>query len=1007
MAITAYPTGLSIKRNGMQFIASWKKQAKNHDAGQGFQWYRDINAQYTEGPFPLPVEASATELTVTLRASDYYPYVTEKRLTRFFFWIRGRQGPDSGGYYDWSYFNATDMILLTPRAPKLSAEPDRTNNNITVFEWDADVSNSDNAPFTDIEWQSILVAACNVTDGSKLSWDTEAGGWQTGTSAEENDSVNITEDTTVIQEGSHTRWFRARSRGPAGPSAWVYTKRVFAIPNKAVITDTSAEVSGTTTRITVGWSVKADAMNPIETATVQYLIAEPAAGQETPVGASWRDGSSTAYTSESDKIICAIDDAPAEDQCLWVRVVTIHGTDTTYSDSKLVHSGPLADPSGVTVSTNDSTYRATITATNESAVPDSFLEVVYRRSSQPSRDYVCGVIPHGSTSVTVQCPDWSQESAIAFGVRAVQGSYEAKTRADGVTQYAVMANMASKYVWNGGSVPQAPSDITAVRSEVTGEVIVTWDWPWEEADTAELSWATNPNAWESTDGPETYLINSIYAAKWRVSNLETGQRWYFRVRLGKTEDEKITFGPYSDMVTVLLSDAPDIPMLNLTAGVIAKGGALSASWGYISNDGTPQAYAELCMASVNGSTVTHGEVIAHTETDQHVAVDTSEWEVGSTYFLCVRVVSGSEQWSEWSDPVAVAVALPVTCNVTTNDLPTTSIDGRNVRVLSAIPLTLTVTGAGAGGQTVVAIERAEEYHMIRPDEKIQDGFHGETIVSYSQTGEAAITITENMVIGALDDGASYNLIATVQDGNGQSASVQIPFEVHWTHQAEEPTVICIIEDGIAKITATAPESYVAGDVCDIYRLSADKPQQIIKGGAFGVTYVDPYPNIGDYGYRVVDRTLNGDYITADSRPAWTDVKGGIDEYSIIVDFDGQQVVLPYDIDLSNGWAKDFQVTNYLGGAQKGDWNPAVTRTGTYSVVLFAGEDDETIEGLRRLADYPGICHIRTPEGSGFACDIQVSEQKTHDIWEQVMFTLAVTRVDSEDLDGIELEEQEP
>ena len=45
MAITAYPTGLSIKRNGLQFVTSWKKQAKNHDAGQGFQWYRDINAQ--------------------------------------------------------------------------------------------------------------------------------------------------------------------------------------------------------------------------------------------------------------------------------------------------------------------------------------------------------------------------------------------------------------------------------------------------------------------------------------------------------------------------------------------------------------------------------------------------------------------------------------------------------------------------------------------------------------------------------------------------------------------------------------------------------------------------------------------------------------------------------------------------------------------------------------------------------------------------------------------------
>lgn len=1004
MAMTAYPTGLSIKRNGMQFIAGWKKQARNHDAGQSFQWYRDINAQWTEGPYVLPVEASATELTVTLRAADYYPYVPERRLTRFFFWIRGRQGPDNDGYYDWSYFNATDLILATPAAPKLKAEPDRTNNNITNFEWNADISDNDNAPFTDIEWQSMLVADCNSADGSKLTWDESASGWQTGTSYSEEDNVDITESTSVIQSGSHTRWFRARSRGPVGPSAWVYTKRVFAVPNTAIITEASAEISGTTARVMVSWSVKADMAHPIDTATVQYLIEEPAAGREVPSGASWRDGSSTAYTSGTDKIACAIDDAPAEDQCLWVRVVTIHGTDTTYSDPMLVYMGPLSEPSSVTVSTNDSTYRATITAENNSEVPDSFLEVVFRRSSQPSRDYVCGIIPHGSMSVTVQCPNWSQEDAIAFGVRAVQGSYEAKTRADGVTQYTVIANMTSKYVWNGGTVPQAPGDVAAVRSETAGEVIVTWDWPWEEADTAELSWASNPNAWESTDGPETFTINSMYAAKWRVSNLETGQQWYFRVRLGKTEDEVVTYGPYSDIVTVLLSDAPDVPVLSLTSAVITKGGPLSASWGYVSNDGTPQAYAELCLATVNGSTITLSDPIAHTETAQHVEIDTSEWDEGSTYYLCVRVVSKSGQWSEWSDPVAVSVADPVTCSVSTNDLPITALTDRTARVLSEMPLELTVTGAGTGGQTAVVIIRAEEYHMIRPDEKVQDGFDGETIVSYSQTGEAPITITEDMVIGRLDDGASYYLLAMASDENGQSATVRLPFEVHWAHQAEIPTVTCQVEDEIAKITATAPAGYVSGDVCDIYRLSADKPQQIIKGGSFGVTYVDPYPNIGNYGYRVVDRTSNGDYITADERPAWADVSGGIEEYSIIVDFNGERIILPYDIDLSNGWMKDFQVTNYLGGSQKGDWNPAVTRTGTYSVALFAGEDDEMIEGLRNLADYPGICHIRTPEGSGFACDIQVSEQKFHDSWEQVIFTLEVTQVDTETLDGVTLEE---
>lgn len=59
-----------------------------------------------------------------------------------------------------------------------------------------------------------------------------------------------------------------------------------------------------------------------------------------------------------------------------------------------------------------------------------------------------------------------------------------------------------------------------------------------------------------------------------------------------------------------------------------------------------------------------------------------------------------------------------------------------------------------------------------------------------------------------------------------------------------------------------------------------------------------------------------------------------------------------------------------------------------------------IEQMRRLATYPGICHVRTPDGSSFSCDIQVSEKKDHDNKMRTDFSLTIKKVDSEELDAV-------
>ena len=174
--------------------------------------------------------------------------------------------------------------------------------------------------------------------------------------------------------------------------------------------------------------------------------------------------------------------------------------------------------------------------------------------------------------------------------------------------------------------------------------------------------------------------------------------------------------------------------------------------------------------------------------------------------------------------------------------------------------------------------------------------------------------------------------------------------------------------------------------------------------------MDPYPAIGRFaGHRIVYRTIDGDYITEENELAWLDLTAedgdALDIDYAIVDFNGEQIFVRYNMDLSNAWTKDFKETKYLGGSITGDWNKAVSRTGSVNAVTVVTEDPQTVEAVRRLAAYPGICHIRMQDGSSFACDIQVNDSMTYQQAGKIYtYGLNITRVDTEDLDGLTYDE---
>lgn len=1005
MAKTAAPSGLTLARKQGTFTATWKIAAKDYGDGQAAQ-YRIGTRSWTA----ISVGTTTTTKSFKLSTADYYPSSGKKKIPSVSFRVRGNSAGSGTTVSDWT---TKTFTFALPAKPSVSAAVGTYPK--TTFSWTVAVKDDNTAWLTNVEYQSVLVKDSNETDGSKINWNSTEGQRYTGTGAATG-SLAVTEDSGQLGDGhSYTRWFRVRSRGVAGASDWRYSKHVYALPNQQVITswNVSAKADRNGYVAKVWFNSPFSASKPIDEIEMQYALAVPDADMECPAGASWQEGVKLIPKDRTSAAVFTVDSLLGSDQCLFVRANASHDNRTTYGDPVIVDTGTLSAPTALSVSTDGDQYTATVTATNNSTVADSFLVVRYMTEDDPD-GFDIGIIPHGSSSVIVQCPVWSSTSAIVFGVYAAVGSYEATVRADGVTSYAVTAQMTSDTITSGGTVPVAPSNVSAQQTAIPGTIRVIWSWSWDEADSAELSWADHEDAWESTDEPSTYVISKMHASAWNISGLQTGKKWFIRVRLISGTGEEETFGAYSETVTIDLSSAPAIPVISLGSGVITEGSPVAAYWSFVSTDGTGQAFAEVAEVTVSGGSNVY-TTIAEVESAQNISIETDGWLAGETHGVAVRVTSGSGMMSDWSDTAYVTVADPITCTITATSLDTVTITSTDeegdpvtytVDGLTEMPLTVTVDGAGDAGTTSVIIERASAYHVERPDESSYDGHEGETVYSFSMTGEGTVTIDTEDLIGSLDDGAAYTIIATVQDSLGQEASDSIGFEVHWSHQASAPTATVTISGTIAILTPVAPVGAEATDVCDIYRLSVDKPELVFKGAEFGTAYVDPYPTIGENGgHRFVTRTADGDYITQDETFAWIDTgeaAGDLFESNYnIIEFGTGRALIEYNVDLSSSWEKDFRETKYLGGSIQGDWNPAVSRSGSVSTAAVRTSDQELIQTMRRLAAYPGICHVRTKDGSSYPADVQVSESVSissgHKIAE---FSLKITRVDPEAPDGL-------
>lgn len=1042
------PSGLSVTRNNNVYTLKWKIGDADYGNGQNL-WYR-IN----DGAWVKPsVSATATSINVT-----------NANVRKLYFQVRGnrkkykKKGKSvNPGWSDWAGYTWT---AAKPKINSLTYENETANSG--TFEWDVNNKTNDTAVLDTVKSYTTIVRGTSKPTS-----------WGTGTTRGATGSITITEDTTAIAEGNFVRWFKIEATGNAGTTI-KESSHAYGAPSEPQLTDAVAVTKGTYTQITASWNDFPDSMFPIDKVTLQYVIASPTDAVMSAPSSGWDDAIELSKTNSADKIVVNVSDAIDADECLWVRIMLDHDGNESYSNALLAQTGKLKAPT-INATPDTTTGGVAITITEGTAVTVANTAIFFRSEDNPSSDKIVLILAHGTTSGTVNVPEIVGASTTCFGAYAFVGTYSSSNLvvepvmiSDTVIDSDIVAVPPSsvtviegprdgtvrvgwKWSWTDANsaeiswseYPEAwestkePSSYKVENKQVTSWVVAdlevgkTWYFrvrfigedgdneivgPWSQTVAYNLS--------SVPDRPALSLSKSVIneggsiTARWAYSASGDTEQDYAEICLVTYDNNNEPV--YGDVIASTSEGQSVVIEQDWTTGAtyylsvrVTTTAGLQSAWSEIAS----VYVAEPITINMTASNISCGGRYTECTNDQvETYVDDVLTNITINDTQEQHSVSGG-MTSELYDLYNLNDSIKT---VTRQDIDehTYKIHNKTITYvfesdpfIYAMPFTATITGAGATGTTILSIVRNEDYHLYRPDDKIFDGYEGETIATFSQTGEAQITITVDDLVGHLDDGAKYKLIATVIDDYGQTASVEYLFEINWLHKAIVPGVEVQVDKyvRIAKITPIAPDGAAVSDTCDIYRITADQPELVYKGATFGETYVDPYPAFGDFsGHRLVMITANGDYTSA-SGLAWydTDADDGdlLEEQQMIIDVDGDQIELPYNIELSNKWNKDFKRTSYLGGSVQGDWNPAVTRDLSASTVLVRGDDLDRQLAMRDLAGYAGVAHVRTPDGSSLTCDIQINESQSYET-KKVTYSLTIQAVDPQEPAGLTLAEWE-
>lgn len=548
----------------------------------------------------------------------------------------------------------------------------------------------------------------------------------------------------------------------------------------------------------------------------------------------------------------------------------------------------------------------------------------------------------------------------------------------------------------------------------------------------EDSWKSteNPNSYNFTwsDGPVTVGQDSYHdSATITIKNLHESTQYFIKARR-YLEGETTTYSEYSNIESCLTSETPPAVVASCP-GVVPIGSALPVYWVF---SGTSiqtnwQIIEQVATTSGNDTVYEDGAVIAEGNNSlgsTQIAADrlTEFITEDNDLRFTVQVSTGSgwviseQQLVQFVEAPTLAVsattpvtAQPVTFTATSNIecnltviLSSQGADGQfpdgvrrqtaNDTIYSGVISPVWTSSNNAYTTTVtlpggldlwnkcsytLSVVATDTSTGLKSDESISTlvinwanpAVSMQPVTIYVATTDT--TVDEDETYFEYDvETQSYVMV----DPEGTENPLAEGWYVEETSSPVTLTAIDEVDDSgyhrkAVQIGLTPAPSCGQNDVYDIYRLTGDGAYLIGEGFPLTYTAVDEYAPFGDdltLYYRVAIRTTDGDV-------AFCDYEYLADGAVMRFDWQGGSLELPYNIEIGDKYAKDVEIRKHLNGDSDAYWNQGVTRVGNLKSDLIRLEQQDDINMARQLARYPGAVFVRTPDGSAYDADVQVTD----------------------------------
>ena len=603
-----------------------------------------------------------------------------------------------------------------------------------------------------------------------------------------------------------------------------------------------------------------------------------------------------------------------------------------------------------------------------------------------------------------------------YKVRAKAVRMRIQSRQSGLPTEVIDDNGVSEWSEYSSNVSPEPADtieIVRCMAKTTTSVWLEWTKP-KGAKTYDLRYSTELSHLDNSDDSSTISgiedDGSVYFQSYEKTGLTTGSKYFFKVRA--TNDQGSS--KWSEVKSVVLGKTPAAPTTWSSSTTYMVGDDMVLNWTHNAEDGSLQTFAQI-EVQANGESNTYEINTTYDPDDQKrmtYSLITTSYTEGTKVLWKVRTAGVTGDYGPWSIQRSIDIYAPPSLGLAVTDST-----GASIQTLTSFPINISGT-AGPATQTPVGyylrVVSNQSYSTTDSLGNAKVVNTGDAVYSKYFDTSSPLSLALSASDLTLENNMSYTVYCTVTMDSGLTADASATFTVGWTATSYTPNAELGIDYNsvsaiIRPYCKNGSGELVQNVTLAVYRREIDGSFTEIMSNLNNVdgTFItDPHPALNYARYRVVATDTTTGVISYSDLPLFP-----VNEKACIIQWDeewrsfdsansdrhvepvwsGSFLRLPYNIDVSNSYAVDSSLVEYIGRKHPVSYYGTQLGEGETWNVVIPKSDIETLYALRRLAVWTGDAYVREPSGSGYWANVGVAfSQKHRDM--TIPVTLTIKRV---------------